>query len=95
MLPILISPIKRIITKHEGGENSKLGDHFRGEFTFDTFAKVLSDHQNSDCPVSPCLEIFHSYHGKRLQAIYSSEDLPWGTVSAEILQPSQNQFWYP
>lgn len=33
-------------------------------------------------------------HGTRHQETYPHEDLPWGTVSAEIMQPAQRLFWY-
>lgn len=77
----------------------QLGEQFLGEFSVDVLAEVLSDHKNfdrdpRDNPVLSAWGYSICNHGTRHQQGYMHEDLPWGTVSAEILQPSQKKFWY-
>jgi Acyl-coenzyme A:6-aminopenicillanic acid acyl-transferase len=67
------------------------------EIDVETLEKVLSDHQNRDRdptenPILPGWGYSICNHGTLKEA--NMEDLPWGTVSAEILQPSKKQFWY-
>lgn len=61
--------------------------------------KVLSDHKHKeiDPRKNPMLEAWGysiCNHGTRQKNTYVKEDLPWGTISAEIMQPSKRQFWY-
>lgn len=62
-------------------------------------ARILSDHANCerDPRDNPLLEGWGysiCNHGTRRQDSYPPEDLPWGTVSSEILQPSERILWY-
>lgn len=62
-------------------------------------AAILSDHANRELdPMSnPILEGWGfsiCNHGTRSKDDYPHEDLPWGTVSSEIMQPSTGLFWY-
>lgn len=77
----------------------QLAKQFEGELDVDTLAKILSDHQNRERdplenPVLPAWGYSICNHGTRKQETYPYENLPWGTVSAEILQPSEKKFWY-
>lgn len=70
-----------------------------GELDIASLGKLLSDHENQerDPMKNPVLEAWGysiCNHGTRKTQTYSHEDLPWGTVSAEIMQPSQKLFWY-
>ena len=76
-----------------------LAEQFRGELDVNILMKILSDHKNNerDPTNNPILEAWGysiCNHGTRKKETYSHENLPWGTVSAEILQPSKRQFWY-
>jgi hypothetical protein len=60
---------------------------------------LLSDHANRerDPMENPILEAWGysiCNHGTRSKDTYPHEDLPWGTVSAEIMEPSAGLFWY-
>jgi hypothetical protein len=62
-------------------------------------ASVLSDHANRemDPMKNPILEGWGfsiCNHGTRSKADYPYENLPWGTVSSEIMEPSAGVFWY-
>lgn len=62
-------------------------------------ARILSDHANRerDPMDNPLLEAWGysiCNHGTRRQETYPHENLPWGTVSAEIMQPSEKLLWY-
>jgi len=64
-----------------------------------SLAELLSDHQNRERdPMSNPILAAWGYsicnHGTRKSDVYPKEDLPWGTVSAEILEPSTREFWY-
>jgi Acyl-coenzyme A:6-aminopenicillanic acid acyl-transferase len=61
--------------------------------------RILSDHENRerdprDNPVLSAWGYSICNHGTRFQDTYPKEDLPWGTVSAEILEPSTKRLWY-
>jgi len=61
--------------------------------------QVLSDHENNfrspmDNPLLEGWGYSICNHGTRKKNSYQPEDLPWGSVSAEILQPSKKLFWY-
>ena len=76
-----------------------LAQKLKGEFDPASLAILLSDHANRDRdPTKNPLLAAWGYsicnHGTRSQDTYPKEDLPWGTVSAEILQPSEKSFWY-
>ena len=47
-----------------------------------------------DNPLLPAWGYSVCNHGTRHKDTYPHEDLPWGTVSAEIMQPSQGLLWY-
>eukprot|EP00928_Gymnodinium_smaydae_P061558 TRINITY_DN45604_c0_g1_i1.p1 TRINITY_DN45604_c0_g1~~TRINITY_DN45604_c0_g1_i1.p1 ORF type:complete len:386 (-),score=34.96 TRINITY_DN45604_c0_g1_i1:321-1430(-) len=70
-----------------------------GRLDVSTFACILSDHNNADvdCATNPLLP-WWGYsicnHGTKRQAEYSVSIPPWGTVSAEILQPSRFALHY-
>lgn len=77
----------------------QLADQFRGRFNVQTLAKVLSDHANKerDPMQNPVLEAWGysiCNHGTRRKDDFPPENLPWGTVSAEIMEPSSKRFWY-
>jgi hypothetical protein len=64
-----------------------------------SLARLLSDHHNGDRDPqdNPLLDAWGysiCNHGTRRTASYQHEQLPWGTVSAEILQPAEMMFWY-
>lgn len=83
--------------RRERGE--QLAKDFKGQLDVGTLAKILSDHKNAerDPMKNPILEAWGysiCNHGTRRKETYPHEDLPWGTVSAEIIQPSEKLFWY-
>eukprot|EP00931_Biecheleriopsis_adriatica_P118230 TRINITY_DN93677_c0_g1_i1.p1 TRINITY_DN93677_c0_g1~~TRINITY_DN93677_c0_g1_i1.p1 ORF type:complete len:357 (-),score=54.98 TRINITY_DN93677_c0_g1_i1:192-1262(-) len=62
-------------------------------------AQILSDHQyrEMDCgknPLIPWWGYSICNHGTRSMSLYDATLPPWGTVSAEILQPSCQTFYY-
>lgn len=76
-----------------------LVEQTKGSFTVQVLARVLSDHANKDRnPMdNPILEAWGysiCNHGTRSQMEYPYENLPWGTVSSEILEPAYRRFWY-
>jgi len=77
----------------------QLAKGLRGELSVRTLAGLLSDHANRehDPMENPILEAWGysiCNHGTRSKDTYPHEDLPWGTVSAEIMEPSAGLFWY-
>ncbi|MFC1835906.1 carcinine hydrolase/isopenicillin-N N-acyltransferase family protein [Thermodesulfobacteriota bacterium] len=77
----------------------QLAQEFRGNLNVESLARILSDHGNRerDPMANPLLEAWGysiCNHGTRRQETYPPEDLPWGTVSAEIMQPSERLLWY-
>lgn len=77
----------------------QLAQQWRGQLDVNTLARLLSDHANYECdpmqnPILPAWGYSICNHGTRSQNNYPEEDLPWGTVSAEILQPDKKLFWY-
>ena len=77
----------------------QLARKLRGKLDVAALARILSDHANRERnpPDNPVLEAWGysiCNHGTRSQETYPHEKLPWGTVSAEIMQPSENLFWY-
>jgi hypothetical protein len=77
----------------------QLAREFQGKLDIPMLARILSDHENGDRdPMdNPLLEAWGysiCNHGTRHQNRYPHEKLPWGTVSAEIMQPSRKLFWY-
>jgi len=77
----------------------QLARELQGRLDVPAFARILSDHANRerdpmDNPLLPAWGYSICNHGTRHQETYPHEDLPWGTVSAEIMQPSQRLFWY-
>jgi hypothetical protein len=77
----------------------QLAQKLRGNLDVANLARVLSDHTNRerDPMDNPLLEAWGysiCNHGTRHQDSYPPENLPWGTVSAEIMQPSRKLFWY-
>lgn len=71
----------------------------RGRIDVTAVARLLSDHANRqrdplDNPILPAWGYSICNHGTRGRDDYPHEDLPWGTVSAEILEPSAGTFWY-
>jgi len=85
--------------KARRNRGEELAKTFRDKLDVDTLAQLLSDHHNGERdPVENPVLAGWGYsicnHGTRKQETPSSEDLPWGTVSAEIMEPSQKKFWY-
>ncbi|MEJ2717499.1 MAG: carcinine hydrolase/isopenicillin-N N-acyltransferase family protein [Deltaproteobacteria bacterium] len=85
------------LARRERGK--ELAQELRGTLDVASLARILSDHANRDRnPMdNPLLEAWGysiCNHGTRGQETYPHENLPWGTVSAEIMQPSQKMFWY-
>jgi hypothetical protein len=77
----------------------QLARELRGALDVAALVRILSDHANGerDPLDNPLLEAWGysiCNHGTRHQDTYPPENLPWGTVSAEIMQPSQKLFWY-
>jgi len=76
-----------------------LAESLKGKLSVENIAALLSDHKNSerDPKKNPILEGWGysiCNHGTRRSDTYPKEDLPWGTVSAEILEPKNRCFWY-
>ncbi len=85
------------LARRERGK--QFADQYRGQLDVTSLARLLSDHANRerdpiDNPLLPAWGYSICNHGTRSKNSYSHEDLPWGTVSAEILQPSKKVFWY-
>ena len=85
------------LARRERGK--QLAEKFKGRLDVAALARILSDHGNRerdplDNPLLPAWGYSICNHGTRRQETYPHEDLPWGTVSSEILQPSQKLFWY-
>ena len=83
--------------RRERGE--ALEQKFQGEMDVDKLAALLSDHANRERdpmknPILPAWGYSICNHGTRKSEEYPAEDLPWGTVSAEIMQPAKKLFWY-
>jgi len=77
----------------------ELAESFEGELDVPHLMELLSDHANRDRdpmknPILPAWGYSICNHGTRRKETYPHEDLPWGTVSAEILQPAKRLFWY-
>lgn len=71
----------------------------KGTISSTALGNILSDHMNSDRdpndnPVLNAWGYSICNHGTRGADSYPHEDLPWGTVSAEILEPSERRLWY-
>ncbi len=84
-------------TRRERGE--ALAHQFKGKLDVSILIKMLSDHANEerDPMKNPILEAWGysiCNHGTRHRDDYPAEDLPWGTVSAEVLQPEKRTLWY-
>jgi hypothetical protein len=84
-------------TRRERGKH--MARELKGTVDVAALARILSDHAHRDRdPLdNPLLEAWGysiCNHGTRHQDTYPHESLPWGTVSAEIMQPSQKLFWY-
>ncbi len=76
-----------------------LAQQDEGSLDVGTFARILSDHANGERdplnnPLLPAWGYSICNHGTRGRDDYPPSDLPWGTVSAEILQPAAGLFWY-
>jgi len=85
------------LARRERGK--QLAQALKGKLDVGSLARILSDHANRerdpmDNPLLPAWGYSICNHGTRHQNAYPHEDLPWGTVSAEIMQPSQRLFWY-
>ena len=77
----------------------QLAEQYKGKFDVAILVEVLSDHNNRERdplenPILPAWGYSICNHGTRSRADYPIEDLPWGTVSAEISEPSTSRFWY-
>lgn len=77
----------------------ELASEARGALDVPTVARILSDHANEDRdplenPLLPGWGYSICNHGTRHEASHPTDDLPWGTVSAEILEPSSRTLWY-
>ncbi len=94
---LLSNPENNNMARLQSGK--QLAEELGGSLTVKGLASILIDHTNSerDPMENPILEGWGfsiCNHGTRSKDDYPDEDLPWGTVSAEILQPSQGIFWY-
>jgi len=83
--------------RRERGADMASGWEF--ELSVERVAQILSDHQNSeiDPTTNPVLDGWGfsiCNHGTRHSDDYPIEDLPWGTVSAEIIDPCRSTFHY-
>lgn len=83
--------------RRERGE--ELAQQLDGELSVERIASLLSDHCNRerDPMKNPIFEGWGysiCNHGTRRSDSYEEENLPWGTVSAEILDPSSRTFYY-
>mmetsp|Transcript_35964 Transcript_35964/g.58012 ORF Transcript_35964/g.58012 Transcript_35964/m.58012 type:complete len:351 (-) Transcript_35964:302-1354(-) len=77
----------------------ELAELYKGRIDVAVLASILSDHRHRgmDCASNPLIPYWgHSIcnHGTRSQAEYQEAAAPWGTVSAEILQPSLRTLHY-
>ena len=85
------------LARRERGK--QLARELKGKLDVVAVARILSDHANRerdpvDNPLLPAWGYSICNHGTRHRDTYPHEDLPWGTVSAEIMQPSEGLFWY-
>lgn len=76
-----------------------LAEDMKGDLGRIEFARILTDHQNieRDSIKNPFIEAWGysiCNHGTRSKDDFPFEDLPWGTVSSEILEPAEGLFWY-
>jgi len=77
----------------------QLTEQYKGIIDFKTMLAILTDHENRqrnplENPVLPGWGYSICNHGTRGKDDYPYEDLPWGTVSSEIIEPSSGLFWY-
>ena len=77
----------------------QLAARYRGSIDVDVMAAILSDHANikEDCSTNPVIPWWgHSIcnHGTCSAEKYDSSSPCWGTVSAEIMQPSSRLLHY-
>jgi len=77
----------------------QLAEQYKGSFDIHTLIQVLTDHHNHERnplenPVLPAWGYSICNHGTRGKSDYPPEDLPWGTVSSEIIEPAAGRFWY-
>ena len=85
------------LTRRERGK--QLAQELRGTLDVAALARILSDHahRERDPLENPLLEAWGysiCNHGTRHLETFPPEKLPWGTVSAEIMQPARKLFWY-
>jgi len=92
--------------EHEANNNGvrlrrgrELGDGWRGRLSVRGLAEILSDHRSDDrdCASNPLIPFWgHSIcnHGTCGRPCYDPRSPPWGTVSAEIMQPESRAFHY-
>lgn len=78
---------------------SQLAEKYRGKMDVASFRAILSDHGNRERnPEENPLLKWWGYsicnHGTRKDHCYDVADAPWGTVSAEVFQPSQRALHY-
>lgn len=77
----------------------QLAELHKGNLDVSVLATILADHQDRerDCSKNPLIPWWgHSIcnHGTRSLSQYDATSPPWGTVSAEILQPNYQTFHY-
>jgi Acyl-coenzyme A:6-aminopenicillanic acid acyl-transferase len=77
----------------------ELCERWKGKLDIDKIAQILSDHANRerDPITNPLLEAWGfsiCNHGTRQNNDRNNQQFPWGTVSAEILQPLSNILFY-
>ena len=94
---VIENTLNNNMARRERGK--QLARELQGRLDVASLARILSDHANrerdpEDNPLLPAWGYSICNHGTRHQETYPHEDLPWGTVSAEIMQPSQRLFWY-
>jgi hypothetical protein len=78
---------------------AQLAEIHLGDLSVPKLAAILADHVNDDRDpmANPVLEAWGysiCNHGTRHSDVFPHEDLPWGTVSAEILDPAERTLWY-
>lgn len=76
-----------------------LCENWKGSIDVDVISRILSDHahRDRDPETNPLLDAWGfsiCNHGTRQQNENFSQPLPWGTVSAEILEPSTCTLYY-
>lgn len=97
--PNTIMEDKKNNNKARWKRGEELTKKYKENITVHTLMKILSDHKNKernpkDNPVLENWGYSICNHGTGRNNTFIPENLPWGTVSAEILQPEKRVLWY-